>query len=242
MSYYRRSLICFCLTFPLVIFIQPASAGSGNFSPYLVTYNTNSQIFSAAGTGTSLGSYANGSASLYLDGGQIQTWTDGSDSKVGANMFYRSYRSTGGTAGSFTTISLPQVSTSGNNAMYEKKNQGAQMNGAANNIFGALYNGTYTIDYYFQSIFNWGSQYTYSGTTTGGTAPTSNFFTATFTLTGYDYYLDGSSGTTTQANVSGGGSTLTGSVGIGKFGSATTQLTATGNNYTGRTLVAAGTL
>ena len=126
--------------------------------------------------------------------------------------------------------------------MYEKKNQGAQMNGAANNIFGALYNGTYTIDYYFQSIFNWGSQYTYSGTTTGGTAPTSNFFTATFTLTGYDYYLDGSSGTTTQANVSGGGSTLTGSVGIGKFGSATTQLTATGNNYTGRTLVAAGTL
>ncbi|MFZ4600230.1 MAG: beta strand repeat-containing protein, partial [Terrimicrobiaceae bacterium] len=46
----------------------------------------------------------------------------------------------------------------------------------------------------------------------------------------------------TQSATTGGASQLTGNVGIGKFGAGTVTLNNAANNYTGRTLVAAGTL
>jgi autotransporter-associated beta strand protein len=220
----------------------PVLAASSNSNPFLITRSGGGgDSFTSATTGTDFGTINSGTTWL-LEGGEITSFSDGGDVKQGGFLNYSVYRSSQSRP-DFAELSLPFNSNPGaNQDKWQKSDLGLSLTGDLVQILGATYNGTYNIDYYFRAWFNWGSQYNYSGTSTATTPPTSNFYTATYTLSGFDYYLDGSSGTTTQSTVTGGAATLTGSVGIGKFGGGTTELTATGNDYTGRTLVAAGTL
>ncbi len=219
-----------------------AFASSSNSDPFLITrQGAGGDNYTSATTGTDFGTINSGTTWL-LEGGELTTFSDGGDSKLGANLWYSVYRNSQSRP-AFTSENLPFNSNpSFGSDKWQSSGLGLNLTGPTVQILGANYNGTYNMDYYFQARFNWGSQYNRSGSSTDTSPPTSNFYTATYTLAGFDYYLDGSSGTTTQSTVTGGAATLTGSVGIGKFGGGTTQLTATGNNYTGRTLVAAGTL
>ena len=229
----------------LCCIVSKAYGDTGNFGPYLITNTGGSDIFTGATTGSSLGTATNGSSNLWLDGAQITTWADGGNTRSSANFWFRTYRDASPLSSpSFSSVSLPSVSIAGNNELWEKKDYGYQLysTNSMAAIYGAIYSGTYSADYYYQAVFNWGSQYNYVGTSTATTAPSSGFYTASYTLAGYDYYLDQASGSNNQTSVSGGNGTLTGSVGIGKFGNGTVTLTNTANNYTGRTFIAAGTL
>jgi len=219
-----------------------AFAGSSNFNPFLITrQGAGGDNYTSATTGTDFGTINSGTTWL-LEGGELTTFSDGGDSKLGANLWYSVYRNSQSRPAFTSENLLFNSNPSFGSDKWQSSGLGLNLTGPTVQILGATYNGTYNIDYYFQARFDWGSQYNRSGSSTDTSPPTSNFYTATYTLAGFDYYLDGSSGTTTQSTVTGGAATLTGSVGIGKFGGGTTQLTATGNNYTGRTLVSAGTL
>ena len=239
-----RALIvaaAFALVASLVCTPQAARAATGNFNPYIITRKAaEGDTYTAASGSISFGSIANGTTWL-LEGGEISSWADGGDSANGANLFYRAYRD-GQTAPGFTTQSLGFVSQSGNDKKWAKADLGLSLVGSTVQIDGATYNGNYSTEFYYQAVFNWGSQYNYVGTSTATTAPTTDFYKATYTLTGFDYYVDVASGSTSQGSATGGAAQLTGGVGVGKYGAGTVTFGNTANDYTGRTLVAAGTL
>ena len=211
-----RSLLRILVFFQIFfVMTQGLFSDTGNYGPFLVTrQGTGNDVYTAATTGTSFGTITAGTTWL-LEGGELTSWRNAGESRNGANLWYSVYRQ-GSTRPNFTSIDLPFSSNvSANDIKWQKSDAGFNLAGIQ--IFGATYNGTYNLDYYFQAIFNWGSQHNRSGSSTDTTAPTSNFYGATYTLSGFDYYLDGASSTTTQTSVNGGAGTLTGSVGIGKF-------------------------
>jgi autotransporter-associated beta strand protein len=226
----------------LAAFIANTSVGaSGNYSPFLITrQGAGADVYTPATTGTDFGTVANGTTWL-LEGGEITSWADGGDSADGANLWFSVYRGTESRP-AFTSEGLFFNSQSGNDKKWQTSGYALDLTASEVQIFDATYNGTYNIDYYFQAQFDWGSQYNSNGDSSSTSVPSSNFYTAAYSLSGFDYYLNGTTGTTTQSSVDGGAATLTGTVGIGKFGAGTTQLTNASNDYTGRTLVAGGTL
>ncbi len=235
------AITAFALALSLVCAPQAARAASGNFNPYIITrQGAGIDVYTPASGSISFGSIANGTSWL-LEGGEITSWADGGDTKTSASMMYRVYRD-GQTAPSFTTLNLPSASTSGNDTKWAKTDLGLSLAGSTVQIDGATYNGNYSTEFYYQAVFNWGSQYNYVGTSTATTAPTTDFYKATYSLTGFDYYVDVASGSTSQGSATGGAAQLTGGVGVGKYGAGTVTFGNTANDYTGRTLVAEGTL
>ena len=146
-----RSLVRFFGSFLVAASLaQNSFSGSGNFGPFLVTRQGNGgDVYTSATTGTSLGSISSGTTWV-LEGGELTSWADGGDSANGANLWFSAYRNSESRP-TFSSETLFFNSQSGNNKKWQSNAKGLDLTGSTVQIFGATYNGTYNLDYYFVS-------------------------------------------------------------------------------------------
>lgn len=163
-------------------------AGTGWLSSYNYTWNgigDTTYTLNAGGdpssiTGTPVGAFNganlgsfNTGYTLFLNSA-ISAWADGGDTYSNFSLWYRVYSGT--PSGSFTQVSASSIDNIGGN----------NWRGFASGVnLGGQAEGTYTVETYLSRSHTWtggGPFTTYLSTTgdTGGTVPTSNYFTATY--------------------------------------------------------------
>lgn len=108
----------------------------------------------AAFDGAFLGSYNPGIGNtLVLNGGELQTFENGGDSVTSpASLFYRIY-TTGSPTGSFSDISLNNLSFPGPPGDEKRDNTSAGVN-----LLAGLLNGNYTLEVYSSAAVDWNGQ------------------------------------------------------------------------------------
>ena len=145
--------------------LASANAATGVFGGYIVL-NINgggSQFFkleNPADTvtptfGGNLGTFDPAVNSLFLTGGEADTFKNGTSDVTAAFLNYRIY--TGAPAGSFANLNLPFNSDLGNG------DQKWQTTSANNNLLTGLANGTYTLEVFVNSNTNEGDQFLNAG-------------------------------------------------------------------------------
>ncbi len=117
--------------------------------------------------GTNLGTFVVGSVPLTLNGGQIKTWKNGSSDVWGGNLNYRLYPA-GSPDGSFTAVPLPFDANLPNPGDQQWTNTAANVD-----LLSGLTEGSYTLEIYFDSPTNEGTNYNNNGDAN---------YTATFTV------------------------------------------------------------
>ena len=174
-----------------------AFANTGWLSSYNYTWNGNADTVytlnggndpaSTIGTpvslfnGANLGTFDWGGGSpgndLFLNA-EISAWADGGDTFSNFSLYYRVY--SGSPSGSFTQLSASSINNFGGNN-WRGFATGANLEALA------PANGTYTVETYLSRSHTWtgGGPFTTYLTTagdTGGTVPTGDYFTASFTV------------------------------------------------------------
>ena len=146
------------------------------------TYTLNGGGFPSSTTGAPVGPFNgadlgtfNTGYTLFLNAA-ISAWANGGDVYSNFSLWYRVYSGT--PSGSFTQVSASSIDNIGGND-FRGFASGVDLSGQAN--------GTYTVETYLSRSHTWnegagGPYTTYLSTTgdTGGVAPTSNYFTATY--------------------------------------------------------------
>lgn len=165
-----------------------AMANTGWLDSYAKFYDGADSYYTLIGSagnpnpigGTSLGALPgslgtfNLGYTLFLNA-EISAWADGGDAYSQMTLYYRVYS---GSPGSFTADNVNSIDGIGGN----------DFRGVADgNDLGGLGVGTYTLDFYVSRSHTWtagGPYTTYLNTTgdTGGSEPTSNFFSTQFTV------------------------------------------------------------
>ncbi|MFT3793880.1 BNR-repeat neuraminidase N-terminal domain-containing protein [Flavobacterium sp.] len=138
--------------------------------------------------GSNLGSFAFGTNTLVVKGGQNKTYKNGGCDITGSTFYYRVYK-TGNTPGSFVSIALPFDSN-----MANPGDQIWQGTSGATNLIASLAPGSYTLEVYSEST------YTGCGSGTHFSSNGSANYKATFTVTGTNPVFVTSTGGTAIAS------------------------------------------
>jgi Secretion system C-terminal sorting domain len=172
----------------LLLMGHSVQAARGIFQTYaIVNVNNTGNQYRAGGanadnaTSFSGNNFGTAATSIFLNGGEIKTFKNGSSDVTGAKIYYRVYPS-GSPAGTFVEVNLPFGQDLGGG------NQKWTATNAAINIAAGLAPGTYQLEVYWKitsnegDVFdsNGGNNYKATFTTTSSTLPvTLSRFTAT---------------------------------------------------------------
>ena len=155
----------------IILSTRPVFAASGIFESYVVVNGAYYDAGAATGypdfNGTNLGSFTAGTTPLTLSGGEIKTWKNGASDVFGGNLNYRVYP-TGSPSGAFTAVNLPFAENLPNPGDQRWATTSANID-----LLGALPDGNYTLEIYFDSPTNEGVNYDSNGGAN---------YTATFTI------------------------------------------------------------